>query len=87
VQNRNQATMHTIRLKIHDKAYKDFMSIISKFSTDEIEIIHETEKFLRDKAALLDELSEMKEGKAKYHTLDELENSLEETIKKHENNL
>lgn len=79
--------MHTIKLKIQDKAYKNFMDMLSRFSIDEIEIINENETYLKDKAALQEELNEMKEGKASYQTMDELEEHLEERIKKHENNL
>ena len=79
--------MHTIRLKIHDNVYKNFIWLLSKFSRDEIEIINESETYLQIQASLQDDLNEMNEGKAKYHTMDELETRLEETIKTHENNL
>ena len=79
--------MHTIRLKIHDNVYKNFIWLLSKFSRDEIEIINESETYLQVQAALQEELNEMNEGKASYHTIDELEARLDERIKKHEINL
>ena len=76
--------MHTIKLKIHDKAYKHFIWFLSKFSTDEIEVIAEDEDYMKVLTALQNDLKEMNEGKATYYTIDELEARLEENIKKHE---
>ncbi|WP_430811120.1 MULTISPECIES: hypothetical protein [unclassified Carboxylicivirga] len=79
--------MHTIKLKIHDKAYKHFVWLLSKFSKDEIEIINEDEAFLKTQAELQIELDEINEGKAKYYTFEELDERLEHKIMKHDNRL
>ncbi len=79
--------MHTIKLKIHDKAYHHFIWLLGKFSTDEIEVINDDESFLKIQADLKVELNEINEGKANYYSLEELEEKLESQIKKHENKL
>jgi len=79
--------MHTIKLKIHDKAYKHFIWLLSKFSKDEIEIINVDEAFLKTQVELQLELDEINEEKAEYYTLNELEERLESKIKKHEGRL
>lgn len=79
--------MHTIKLKIHDKAYKHFIWLLSKFSKDEIEVINEDETFLKIQAELKMELDEINDGDAKYYTIDELEDRLESKIKKYEGRL
>lgn len=79
--------MHTITLKIHDKAYKNFIWLLSKFSKDEIEIINKDISFLKIQSELQMELDEINEGKAKYYTIEELEERLESKIRKHEDNL
>ena len=78
--------MHTITLKIHDKVYKHFIWLLSRFSKDEIEIIDEDKSFLKIQSELQMELDEINEGKAKYYTIEELEERLESKIRKHENN-
>ncbi|TRX70536.1 tRNA pseudouridine synthase A [Carboxylicivirga sp. M1479] len=79
--------MHTIKIKIHDKAYKHFIWLLSKFSKDEIEVITEDSSYLKIKAELQAELDEINEGKAEYYTLDELDDRLEKKLKKHEGHL
>ncbi|MBS2212139.1 hypothetical protein KEM09_12035 [Carboxylicivirga mesophila] len=79
--------MHTIKLKIHDKAYKHFIWLLSKFSKDEIEVISEDEAFLKIQAELQAELNEINEGTVKYYTIDELEERLESKIRRNEDSL
>jgi hypothetical protein len=59
--------------------------MLSKFRKDELEIITENEEYLSVQRYLQDELNEMNEGKAGYQTLEDLENTLESAVKKHEN--
>ncbi|MBK3517689.1 hypothetical protein [Carboxylicivirga marina] len=79
--------MHTIKLKIHDKVYKHFIWLLSKFSKDEIEIISEDDVFLKTQEELQVQLDEINEGTAEYYTIDELEERLENKITKHEGRL
>jgi len=77
--------MQTIRLRINDKIYGNLMWLLGKFKKEEIEVITEDEKFLSIQSYLQRELNEIKEGKALYYTMENLENDLEEIIKKHDN--
>ena len=76
--------MHTLKIKIHDKVYNNFIWLLSKFSKDEIEIIEENELYLKAQEYLNSELKEMNEGKANYVSLDELDERLERKISSHE---
>ena len=75
--------MQTLRLLVSDKIYDNILQMLSKFRKEELEIITENEHYLSVQQYLQNELNEMNEGKANYHTLDELENTLESAIKKH----
>lgn len=77
--------MQTLRLRVNDKIYDKLIWLLAKFKKDEIEVITEDEKFLSDQNYLQKELNDMKEGKASYFTIDELEKNLDEIIRKHEN--
>ncbi|MEI6122828.1 MAG: tRNA pseudouridine synthase A [Bacteroidota bacterium] len=77
--------MQTLRLLVSDKIYDNVMQLLSKFKKEELEIITENDQYLSVQRYLQNELNEMNEGKASYHTMEELENTLESAIKKHEN--
>lgn len=51
------------------------------------EIINKDEEFFANQKYLEKELEEIKSGKAKFLTFDEVEKRLEDVIKKHEDNL
>jgi hypothetical protein len=82
-----QLEMRTIRLNINDKIYERLIWLLGKFSKDEVEIIAEDPAFADSKAYLETELNEMVDGKAKFVTLEDAEQRLENVIRKHENNL
>ena len=76
--------MHTIRLKVSDKVYDKILRILSKFSKHEIEILSETDNYNTTKDYLEKELDEISSGKATYHTIEELDEKLENVINKNE---
>ena len=82
-----QLEMRTIRLNINDKIYERLMWLLGKFSKDDVEIIQEDPAFADNKSYLETELNEMVDGKAKFVTLEDAEQRLENVIRKHENNL
>ena len=77
-------TMHTIKLKIDDRIYDELIRQLEKFSKDEVEIVQDEPSFVETKKYLDAELHEIKSGKAKYFTVSEAEERLENLIKKHE---
>jgi phage terminase large subunit len=76
--------MRTIKLLISDDAYDKFMKLLNKFSKEQVKIVAEKESFQNTKAYLNEELREMNEGKASWHTLEEAEKKLDDEIQKHE---
>jgi len=79
--------MHTLRLKVNDKIYDKLLWLLSKFNKDEIEIITDTSDFKKDQKYLTHELNEILAGNANYIEMDEVEQRLENVIKKHENSI
>ncbi len=69
--------MQTVRLRINDKIFDKFIWLLSKFSRDEVEIIPESEDFIRNQKYLAGELNEIVSGKANYMELNEAETRLE----------
>ncbi|MCD4790125.1 MAG: hypothetical protein K8R37_09020 [Bacteroidales bacterium] len=76
--------MHTIRLRVNDKIYANIMWFLGRFNKSEIELITENNEYLSIQSYLKEELNEVKEGKAKYYSIEEVEHSLEEVIEKYE---
>ena len=76
--------MQTIRLKVNDKVYKYLMWFLSKFNKEEIQIIEENKEFISVKDYLSEELIKLDKGTIEYLDLDELDNDLENTIRKYE---
>lgn len=72
--------MQTIKLKISDKVYDNLMWLLSKFNKDEIEILSDTESFIDNQKYLQNELNEILAGKAKFHSIEEFEKHLDDSI-------
>jgi len=80
-------TMHTLKLKIDDRIYDKLIRQLGKFSKDEVEIVLDEPNFNETKKYLGAELDEITSGKAKFFTVNEAEQRLENLIKKHEDHL
>ena len=76
--------MQTIRLRVNDRVYKSLIRLLSKFGKDEIQVIEEDDNYLSIQQYLKKELSTVEDGSAEYIDIDELENTLDATIRKHE---
>ena len=76
--------MHTLKLKIDDRVYDQFLDLLSKFSKEEIEIVMNESQFSETKKYLQTELDEINTGDAKFLSVNEAEQQLENLIKKHE---
>ena len=79
--------MHTLKLKINDQVYDKLIWLLGKFNKDEVEIIMDESNFIETKKYLDAELDEITSGKAKFFTINEAEQRLENLIKKHEDHL
>ena len=77
--------MQTIRLRVSEKVFGNLMKILAGFRKDDLEVISENEEYLSIQKYLKRELDKIKEGKATYFTLDELDNELEDIVKDYEN--
>ena len=76
--------MHTLKLKIDDRVYDQFLDLLSKFSKEEIEIVMNESQFSETKKYLQTELDEINTGDAEFLSVNEAEQQLENLIKKHE---
>jgi len=76
--------MQTIRLRVNEKVYKHLMWFLNKFNKDELQIIEENEEFLSVQKDMRNELNKIEAGKAKFVNVEQLDNELESTIRKHE---
>lgn len=76
--------MHTIRLRVDNKIYKNLMWFLARFSKDEIQIEEETDQFISTRQYLEKELNTIEEGKAEYISVEQLDDDLEAFLKSHE---
>jgi len=79
--------MQTIKLRIDDRIYDKLIRQLEKFSKDEVEIVLDEPNFVETKKYLDAELDEIRSGKAKFLTVNEAEQRLENLIRKHEDYL
>ncbi|MGB0888142.1 MAG: tRNA pseudouridine synthase A [Vicingaceae bacterium] len=77
--------MQTVRLRINDKIYDKLMWLLSKFKTDELEIITETQDFLSVQSYLQNTLNDIDNKNASFLSVDNLNEELENSIRKYEN--
>ena len=76
--------MQTIRMVVSDKVFDNLMWFLSRFNSDEIQVIKESNEYVSIQNYLQNELNQIEEGKMEYLTLEQLDKQLEETISKHE---
>jgi hypothetical protein len=68
--------MHTLRLRVDNKTYKNLMWFLGRFSNDEIQIEEETDQFISTKQYLEKELKTIEEGKAEYISIEQLDDDI-----------
>ncbi len=76
--------MQTIRLRVNEKVYQHLMWFLNKFSKDELQVIEESEAFLGIQKELQKELEKLEKGESEFMNLQQLDDDLEATIRKHE---
>ena len=79
--------MQTIKLKIDDRIYDKLIRQLSEFSKDEVEIVIDEPNYTEIKKYLDEELDDITSGNAKFLTVEEAEQRLENRIRKHEDHL
>ncbi len=72
--------MHTIKLKINDNVYDKLLWLLSKFNKDEVEIVSDIDSFEETQQYLEQELNEIFDGEATFHSLEEFDRKLENSI-------
>jgi hypothetical protein len=77
--------MEAIRLEFQPEIKSKILEFLSTFSSDELKIVQEDSEFLKNKKKLDDSLAKIRNGTAKFYTLEEVDAILEETISKYEN--
>ncbi len=76
--------MQTIRLRVNDRVYNTLIRLLSKFNKDDIQVIEENDNYLSIQQYLKKELSTVEDGSAEYIDIEELEKTLDATIRKNE---
>ena len=76
--------MHTIKLKISDKVYDNLLWLLSKFNKDEVEIVTDVDTYAETQTYLEKELNEIFNGEENFHSLEEFDEKLEDSIRANE---
>ena len=76
--------MHTLKLNISDTIYDKLIGLLKKFDKSELEIVQDDKVFLANKEYLHNEHAALKNGQAKFVSADELNNSVEKVVRKHD---
>lgn len=79
--------MHTIKLKISDEVYDRLLWLLNKFNKDEVEIVSDVDTYAETKYYLKKELNEIYNGEATFHSLEEFDEKLEDSIRANENKI
>lgn len=79
------SSMETIRLEFNSNIKDKILELLSSFSSDELKIVQEDADFEENKRKLNIAYSKIKNGTAKFYTVEEVDAILEETISKYEN--
>lgn len=81
--------METIRLEFQPEIKEKILKLLSSFSSDELKIVEEDifsdPNFEENKKKLDAAYAKIKNGTAKFYSLEEVDAILEETISKYEN--
>ncbi len=75
--------MITIKLKVSEKINENIMWFLTRFSSEDLQVIESASDFSMDDAELNSAYNEFVSGNAKTISLDEFNNRLTEKIAKH----
>ncbi|CAM3076137.1 hypothetical protein [Flavobacterium frigoris] len=77
--------MEIYRLEFNSDIKDKILELLSSFSSEELKIVREDDDFDKNKKKLENSFSKIKNGTAKFYTIEEVDAILEETISKYEN--
>ncbi|MCF8370670.1 MAG: hypothetical protein K9H64_03540 [Bacteroidales bacterium] len=67
-----------------DKIYKHLMWFLARFNHEEIQVVRESNEHITIQEYLQNELEKIENGTAEFLSIEQLENDLENTIRKYE---
>jgi len=73
--------MHTLKLRVSDRLYEKLMHVIAQLDKSEVEILDDDTTFESTQRYLHAELHEIIVGKATFHSLDEVDQVLDDMLK------
>ena len=76
--------MTTIRIRVSEKVLDKFVWLLGRFNSDEIEVIEESEEFIRTRKMLHERAAQLEKGDVKTYSIQEADAILEETIRTYE---
>ncbi len=74
-------SMHTLKLRVSDRMYDKLMHVIVQLDKSEVEILDEDATFESTQRHLQSELNEITEGKAIFHSVEEVDQILDAMLK------
>lgn len=77
--------MATLKLKVSDKILDKVMWLLGQFKAEDLQIIEEESQFTTDQKYAHEQLKKLESIKSKTFSIEEVDNLLDSTIRKHEN--
>lgn len=72
--------MQTLKLRVSDRMYDKLMQVFIQMDPSEVEVLDQDASFEASRKYLHTELQEILEGKATFHSLDELDKNLDKML-------
>ena len=76
--------MEAIRLEFQPEIKAKILELLSRFSSDELKIVHEDENFIGNKRELDIAYAKLKSGKEKVYSIDEADAILDQTFSEYD---
>ncbi|KYG75058.1 hypothetical protein EV198_0413 [Roseivirga ehrenbergii] len=77
--------MATLKLKVSDKILDKVLWLLSQFKKEDLQILDAEGTFETDKRYVQNELKRLESGESKAYSIEEVDNLLENSIRKYEN--
>lgn len=76
--------MATVRLRVNDSILDQVLLLLNQFDEDELEVLKEDNEFLQQRKYLHEQAARLERGEAKTFSIEEVDDYLEDTIRKYE---